>query len=87
MFNKITNFLKNETKLKIENLTHPFTGTNIVSQLIQESLIKSKTVMSWSSQKKKECILSNVYFSERNVFNISFFITFTKKKTLYKVPK
>ena len=32
---------------------------------------KSKTVMSWSSRKKKECIFCNVYFARRN-----FFLTF-----------
>ena len=37
----------------MENLTHDFRETNLVLQLIQESQIKSKTVMSSSSRKKK----------------------------------
>ena len=41
----------------MENPTHSFRETNLVLQLMQESQIKSKTVMSWSSQKKKEGIL------------------------------
>ena len=32
--------------------------------------IKSKTVMSWSSRKKKEGIFCTVYFVRRNFFNI-----------------
>ena len=39
-------------------------------QLIQESQIKSKTVMSWSSPKKKEGIFCTVYFVRRIFFNI-----------------
>ena len=49
------NFNKNKTESKMKNLTHTFKETKLVHQLMQESHIKSKT-MSWSSQKKKECI-------------------------------
>ena len=38
---------------KMENPTHRFRTTNLVLQLIQESQIKSKTAMSWISQKNK----------------------------------
>ena len=55
----------------MENSTHTFREMNFVFQLIQESQVKSKAVMSWSSQKKKECIFCNVYFVQRNfIFNI-----------------
>ena len=36
---------------------------NLVLQLISESQIKSKTVMDWSSQKKKEDIFCTAYFA------------------------
>ena len=64
LLNKNINFNKNETASKLENPTNFFTETNLVLQLIKESQIKSKTVMSWSSQKKKQCSFCNyfVYF-------------------------
>ena len=62
MFNKNTNFNKNETESKMENPPHSFWEMNLVLQLIWESQIKSKTVMSWSSWKKKEGILFTIYF-------------------------
>ena len=49
-------------ELNIENPTHSFREMNLVLQLIQESQIKNKTVMSWRSQKKKEGIFCAVYF-------------------------
>ena len=50
-------FSKNETEPKMEKPTHVFRETNFKKQRI-----KSKTVMSWISWKKKECILWEVYF-------------------------
>ena len=41
----------------MENPTYSFRETNLVLQLIQESQIKSKILMSWGSQKKKESSL------------------------------
>ena len=38
-----------------------FREVNLVLQLIQESQIKSKTMMSWSLQKGKEGIFCTVY--------------------------
>ena len=61
LLNESTNFNKNETKSKMENPTH-----TLVLQL--ESQIKSKTVMSWSSLKKKGDIFSTVYFVQRKFF-------------------
>ena len=63
------NFNKNETESKMENPTHSFRNTNLVLQLIEESQFKSKTVMSWSSRKKKEGIFCTVYFVRRDFFS------------------
>ena len=38
----------------MENPKHSFSKTNCVLQLILESQIKSKTVMSWSLRKKRK---------------------------------
>ena len=51
------NFNKNETVSKMENPIYSFRETNLELQLRQESQIKSKTVISWSSRKKKQGIL------------------------------
>ena len=48
----------------MENPTHSFRETNLVLQLIWESQINSKTVISWSSWKKKESIFLPVIWSE-----------------------
>ena len=61
LLNRNVNFKKNETESKMQNPTHSFGETNLMLQLIQESQIKSKTVMSWSSQKKNEGIFCRVY--------------------------
>ena len=53
---------------KMENPTHSFREMNLVLQLIQESQIKSKTMMIWSSQKKKGGIFCTVYFVQSEFF-------------------
>ena len=53
---------------KMKNPTHSFIETNLVLQLIEESQIESKTVMSWSLQKKKEGTFCTVYFVQRKSF-------------------
>ena len=68
LLNKNVSFNKNETESKIENPTHSFWETNLVLQLIWESQIKSKTVMSWSSRKRKEGIFCTVYFVRKKFF-------------------
>ena len=68
LLSKNTNFNKNETKSKMENPTNNFREMNYVLQLVSESQIKRKTVMSWSWQRKKECIFCNVYFVPRIFF-------------------
>ena len=48
----------------MENLTHSSREANLVLLLIQESQIKSKTVISWGLWKKKECIFVLLILSE-----------------------
>ena len=54
----------------MKNPTHSFSEINHALQLIQESEIKSKTVMSWSSRKKKEGTFCTVYSTQREFFKI-----------------
>ena len=53
LLNKNINFNKNETESKMENFTHTFREMNLVLQLVEESQIKCKTVMNWSSRNKR----------------------------------
>ena len=76
--NKNIKFDKNEKDSKMENPTHGFRDTNPILQLIWESQIKSKTVVSWSSQTKKEGIFCTVYFVRRK-----FFLTFVFYRNVY----
>ena len=62
LLNENVNFNKNEKQSKIVNSTHCFREKNLLLELLQELQIKSKTVMSWSSRKKKEGIFCTVYF-------------------------
>ena len=75
LLKKNINFNKNEKEWKMENPTHSFRETNLVVQLIEELQMKSKTVMSWSSRKKKEGIFCTVYFVYRLYRNSLCFIT------------
>ena len=59
--------MKRNRKWKIP---HSFRETNLVPQLIEESQIKSKTVMSWSSRKKKRTFNVPFILSEGNFFKI-----------------
>ena len=68
LLNENINFNENETKLKMENSIHSFREVNLVLQLMWESQIKSKTVMSKISLKKKESIFCTVYFVRRKFF-------------------
>ena len=68
LLEKCINFNKHETESKMENPIHSFKEMNFVLQHLQELRIKSKTVMSWSLEKKKECIFCNAYFVWRNFF-------------------
>ena len=61
LLNKKPNFNKNNTESKI--IPH-----NLVFQLTEEWPIKNKTLMSWSSRKKKECIFCNVCFVRKKWF-------------------
>ena len=53
---------------KMENPTHTFRDMNPVLSLVYKLRIKSKTVMSLSSRKKKEGIFCNIYFVQRKFF-------------------
>ena len=53
LMNKNVNFNKNGKKSQMEKPTRSFRETKFVLQLILKSEIKSKTMMSWSSRKKK----------------------------------
>ena len=67
----------------MENPTHGFKETNLVLQLVWESQIKSKTVMSSSSRMKKEGIFYSVYFVRRDFLkNWSFVSVFSVLSTL-----
>ena len=68
LFSKNLNFNKNETESIIESHKHSFKETNLALQLIQESQIKSITVMNWSSLKKKGYIVCTVHFAQRKSF-------------------
>ena len=59
---------------------HIVLKTNLVLQLIQELQIKSKTVMSWSSGKKKDGIFCTAYFVRRK-----FYLTFVFFFSMYSV--
>ena len=53
----------------MENPTHSFKETNLVLQHVKESQIRSETVMSWSSRKKKKGIFVPFILSEGHFFN------------------
>ena len=59
----------------MENRTHSFRETKLMLQLIEQSQIKSKTVMSWSLQKKEEDIFCTFYFVGTNFFQHLYFIS------------
>ena len=61
LLNKNMNFNKIETESKMENSAYSFREKSLVLQLIQESQIKSKTMMSWRARKKKEAFLYRLF--------------------------
>ena len=70
LLNKNINFNKNETESKMKNPTHSFKETNLILQFQKKKKKKkifqnkSKTVMKWSSHKKKECNIVPFILSE-----------------------
>ena len=52
----------------MENPTKSVRETNLVLQHIEEAPVKSKTVMSWSSRKKKRGIFVYCLFCPKEVF-------------------
>ena len=55
LLNKNINFNKSGTESEMENPIHSFKEMNLVLQLVWELQIEKKTLMSWSSRKKKKC--------------------------------
>ena len=68
LLNKNINFNESVMERKVENHTHSFRETNLVFQLILESQIKSNTLISWSSRKKKRVFFCIVCFIRRKLF-------------------
>ena len=58
----------------MENPIHSFREMNHVVQLVQELQVNSKTAISWSSRKKKDCIFYNIYFVRRIFFTFLFYL-------------
>ena len=92
LLNKNINYNKSETESKMEN---PTPEMNLVLQIIYESQIKGKTVMSWSTRNKKlfltfefyhnvQCI---EYISRRYINNITSytFCLFLKSSNTFSV--
>ena len=72
----------------MKNPTYAFKDTSIVLQFIYEPRIrlqiKSKTVMSWKSQKKKKSIFCNLWFACRNILHLLFCL-FLKSSNIFTV--
>ena len=69
---KKKNFDKNETESKMEHLTHSFRERSLVLQHIEESQIKSKTVISWNSREERGHFLY-IFFYPKESFLIFVF--------------
>ena len=61
LLKKNINFNQFKTESKMGNPTHSFREKNLVPQPIEESQIKSKTVMSYSLRKKKRHFLYRLF--------------------------
>ena len=66
--NKNINFNKNETELKMENSTDSFRQKNFMLQLIKESQIKSKAVITGARKRKKKALFVLFILSKGNFF-------------------
>ena len=73
---------KNKTESRMENLTHSFIETNLVLQLIKELQIKSKTVMSWTLQKKRGHLSHHLFCLKENFLHLCFISMYSVLKTL-----
>ena len=76
LLNKSINLNRNKTESKMENPTHTFRETILVLQLIQESRIKSETVMSWK-KRKKIAFFVIIILSEGNLYDMCFISTYS----------
>ena len=54
----------------MENPKHTFTEMNLLLQLVEESQIKSKTLMRWSSRQKRSAFFVTFILSQGIFFNI-----------------
>ena len=81
LMNKNINFNENKKESKMENLTHSFRETNFVLQLIKESKIKSKTVMTWVAKEKRWHFLYRL-FCPKEFFCIRFILMYKVLNTL-----
>ena len=68
-------------KLKIRGL-ESFRETNLVLQFIERSQIRSRTVMSWSSRKKKKRAFFVPFIFPKEIFNICFISMYSVLNTL-----
>ena len=82
MLNKNINFDKNEAEPKIESTMHSFREINFALQLIQELQMKIKTVMNWSSRKKKDGIFVLFYLNVLNKLSKYIYIYISKTTLL-----
>ena len=71
---KNINFHKYETESKMENPTHSCRVTKPVLQFIQETQIKSKTVMRWTRDRKKRPFFVPFILSEGNFLTSVFYL-------------
>ena len=62
LLGKKINVDKNETESKRKNPIPCFRKTNYALRPIKKLEIKCKTMISWSSQKKKKVIFCTIYF-------------------------
>ena len=69
MLKKYIDFNRNKKGSKMEDPTHSFRETNLALQLIWDSRIENKALMSWSSRKKKEGIFCTAYFIQKKFFS------------------
>ena len=70
---------------KMENSTHSFREKNLVLQLIQKSQIKSKTVMSWSSRKKKKAFLYRLFCPKEIFLTFVFHLNVQCTKQTFRI--
>ena len=86
---KNINFNKNETESKMESPIHSFRETKLVLQLIKESQIKSKTVMSWMelAKEKRGHFLYRLFCPKGIIFKICVLLNTLSEYTYLYIPE